>query len=281
MGNDPVNKSNEEEYQFIDSESEHSSNFESMTQKSSPASVNQAPSEGKKKIFLAIGAVVAIFCLYKLVDVFSASPAKPKTVMPVVAEKPAQAQAAVAEPKSVATTEPVASSEPAVASASANSLQDKVGTLERVVSKVSESNANLQYQMAGVAMSIADIQNNLSNLSQQISDLSKAKEKPAEPVKIEKKKTAPAAKKSKTKTKSTTIGAVSKKVKVVESNKASYYVKAMIQGRAWLMTSDGASKTVAVGDNLPGYGVVSSIDVNNSEVFTSSGTVIKHNSDDR
>ena len=280
MGNDPVNKSNEEEYQFIDSE--HSSNFESMTQKSSPASVNQAPADGKKKIFLVIGAIVAVFCLYKLVDVFSASPAKPKTVMPVVAEKIAPA-AAAAEPKPV-TTEPqqpsAAAAEP-VAPAPVNSLQDKVGTLERVVSKVSESNANLQYQMAGVAMSIADIQNNLSNVSQQISDLSKAKEKPAESAKTEEKKAAPATKKAKTKSKAKHIAAVGKKAKIIQPSKAGYYVKAMIQGRAWLMTSEGASTTVAVGDNLPGYGDISSIDVDNGQVVTSSGTVIKYRSDDR
>jgi len=278
MGNDPVNKGNEEEYEFIDSE--HSSNFESMTQKNSSASITQASAEGKKKIFLVIGAIIAVFCLYKLVDVFSASPAKPKTVVPVVAQKAAPA----AEPKPAQpVTEPqaAAAAEP-VAPAPANSLQDKVGTLERVVSKVSESNANLQYQMAGVAMSIADIQNNLSNLSQQISDLSKAKEKPPESPKTEEKKAAPTTKKAKTKSKAKQhIAAVGKKANVIQSSKVSYYIKAMIQGRAWLMTSEGSSTTVAVGDNLPGYGNISIIDVDNGQVVTSSGTVIKYKSDDR
>ncbi len=271
MGNDPVNKSNEEEYEFMDSE--HSSNFGSINAKSSSStSLNPPASEGKKKIFLIIGAAVAIFCLYKLVDVFSASPVK-KTETPTVTAKstPAPVSAEEAKPEVVA---PPASTE-------ITRLQDKVGTLERVVSKVSQTNANLQDQMAGVATSMADIQNNLSTLTQQISDMEKAKEKLAEDTK---KESATPIEKTKTKSAKThkkRIAAVSRKLKVTQPAQTSYYIKAMIQGRVWLMTLDGASVTVAVGDNLPGYGEVSNIDTTKGEITTTSGKVIGYRADDK
>lgn len=263
MGNDPVNKQSEEEYQFIDSE--HSSDFSAPNQRSSSTSPSQMASDGKKKIFLIVGIVVAIFCLYKLAGLFSTSSTKPKSEMPAVTAKVTPAE--VPKPKPAEKTE--VSAPPA--STDVSILQNKVGTLEQVVSKVSESNANLQYQMAGVAASIADIQNNLSGLSQQISDMSKAKEKPAEPVKAVKK----AVKKS------TKIAAVRKETATKHVAKAEYYVKAMIQGRAWLISGDGASATVAVGDNLPGYGVVSDIDIEKGQVSTTSGAVIEYRTSDR
>ena len=53
-----------------------------------------------------------------------------------------------------------------------------------------------------------------------------------------------------------------------------YNVQAVVPGRAWLMHDSGKSVTVAVGDKLPGFGVVVDIDALNGVVVTSSGKLL-------
>jgi hypothetical protein len=53
-----------------------------------------------------------------------------------------------------------------------------------------------------------------------------------------------------------------------------YHIQALESGRAWLMGSDGLAITVAVGNELPHYGKILSIDVDNSTILTSSGDKI-------
>jgi intracellular multiplication protein IcmG len=261
VNNDPVNKSNEEEYQFVDSE--NSAGFSSSSPKRPSMPVkDSAAGGGQKKVFIAIGILVAAFCLYKLYGVFSATPEKPKSEMPVVAMEPVKVSpVVVAKPP-----EPTVSQE-------VSTVQDKVGSLEKIVSQVSQSNANLQDQMAGVSTAIADIQNSVSSLSQQITALTaKPKENPVEAKKAEEKKAA----KSKVKSKAKNVIS-----KGTAKKTASYYVKAMIQGRAWLMTSEGETLTVSEGDMLPGYGLINSINPKDGTITTSSGTVIGYRADDK
>lgn len=56
----------------------------------------------------------------------------------------------------------------------------------------------------------------------------------------------------------------------------SYYVEAVVPGRAWLEAPDNQTVTVAVGDNLSGLGTVTNIDPYSGEVTTSSGQVITY-----
>lgn len=56
----------------------------------------------------------------------------------------------------------------------------------------------------------------------------------------------------------------------------SYSVQAMIPGRAWLKTSKGQALSVTQGNVVPGYGVVTDIDVDNGIVRTSSGAILTY-----
>ena len=58
------------------------------------------------------------------------------------------------------------------------------------------------------------------------------------------------------------------------NTKPIYTVQAVIPGRAWLSTNDGSTLTVAVGDVVPGFGEVVSIDSMKGLVVTRSGQVI-------
>ena len=53
-----------------------------------------------------------------------------------------------------------------------------------------------------------------------------------------------------------------------------YYLRAVVEGRAWLQTDDGIEATVSVGQSLKDYGTVVAIYVNQGVVTTTSGRVI-------
>lgn len=52
-----------------------------------------------------------------------------------------------------------------------------------------------------------------------------------------------------------------------------YFVNAVIPGRAWLKGADGTILTVVVGDNIPGYGKVLSINSYSGQVVTEKGVL--------
>jgi intracellular multiplication protein IcmG len=54
-----------------------------------------------------------------------------------------------------------------------------------------------------------------------------------------------------------------------------FQIRAVVPGRAWIVGSDGQSQSVAVGDTVPQYGNVVSIDADAGVVITSSGKTIK------
>jgi intracellular multiplication protein IcmG len=55
-----------------------------------------------------------------------------------------------------------------------------------------------------------------------------------------------------------------------------YYVQAVVPGRVWLKSINGKAITVTVGDSLPGYGKVLTIDPYSGAVSTSSGVTIQY-----
>lgn len=68
--------------------------------------------------------------------------------------------------------------------------------------------------------------------------------------------------------------------KVVPVRPIHYFLKAVVPGRAWIQNSDGVAQTIRVGDNLPQYGVVISVDAEQGMVLTSSGKVIGYGEND-
>jgi hypothetical protein len=59
-----------------------------------------------------------------------------------------------------------------------------------------------------------------------------------------------------------------------------YHVHSLVAGRAWIKSSRGNLNTVKVGDTLPGYGEIQSINVRTGRIATSSGRVISYGSRD-
>lgn len=69
-------------------------------------------------------------------------------------------------------------------------------------------------------------------------------------------------------------------VAVTSVSAPSYVVRAIVPGRAWIETSLGGPISVSVGDQIPGMGVVKTLDPALGEVTLESGDVIKYGPDD-
>lgn len=54
-----------------------------------------------------------------------------------------------------------------------------------------------------------------------------------------------------------------------------FQLRAVVPGRAWIVGSDGQSHSVTIGDQVPQYGAVQSIDADAGVVITTSGKTIK------
>lgn len=71
------------------------------------------------------------------------------------------------------------------------------------------------------------------------------------------------------------------KKKIVAQHPVIFHIKAIIPGRAWIVSNEGLSITVREGDTIPQYGKVQSVDADRGEVLTSSGKTIIYGSNDR
>ncbi|WP_423063614.1 type IV secretion protein IcmG [Candidiatus Paracoxiella cheracis] len=59
-----------------------------------------------------------------------------------------------------------------------------------------------------------------------------------------------------------------------------FHLKAVVPGRAWIVSNDGLSESVSVGDTIPQYGTVKVVDADRGMVLTSSGKVIGYGEND-
>ena len=58
-----------------------------------------------------------------------------------------------------------------------------------------------------------------------------------------------------------------------------YFVRAMVPGRAWLQASNGSTLSVAAGNEVPGHGTVSNVALSSGQVIMSDGSVFTYNID--
>ncbi len=278
MDNDPVNPSHnsDEEYQFTDDEGARK--YESPSAASSSSVVENGDKDAasrKKLILIIIGVIVGVFCLYKLYGLFTVAPSTSKTMIAAPTTQ-TQVKAAAIPPVAVAVTPP----QPVISEAKFNheDITNKISTLEQTVIENGRKQENLQSQIGGISSAITDIQNNMAMLTQQMNAIAQQKSDSEAKLKAEQAK-ADAERKAEEAKKATKKYAYHQKEKTTVY--ATYYVRAMITGRAWLVSSKGATLTISTGDQLPGYGQIQEIDPEKGMVMTSSGRVINYMSRDR
>ncbi len=282
MDNDPVNPShgNDEEYQFTDDEAARKYESSASAATSSSSVVKNSDTEGarrKKLILIIIGVIVGAFCLYKLYGLFTVVPSKtplaPTQLQTAVPPPATESVVPASEQINPPQLQPVLTEE----KLDKEGLKDKVSSLEQAVLQNGQAQESLQNQIGGISAAITEIQGNIAMLTQQVNTI--AQQKSDSEIKLQEK--AEAAHKAKEAKKTIKRSSSYSKRKEKKISYGTYYVRAMIQGRAWLVNSSGATLTISTGDQLPGYGEIREIDPDKGIVMTSSGRVIGHMAGDR
>lgn len=131
-------------------------------------------------------------------------------------------------------------------------LQSSVGSLKQSyesqqdkISRLEDSYGKLNYQMTGVNQQLHNITMQLDSIKDR---LTKTQVMPK------------------------------KVVKRVIKQKPSYFIKAIVDGRAWVRDLKNSTLTVAVGDSIPKYGAVTGIYPEEGFITTQSGRVVRFSS---
>ena len=211
--------------------------------------------------YMAIMSVIIIVMIYILYSMYSAlvpveqkeikavEPAPAQVEQPV--QQPPQQQAKVAAPPVEETSQEEASSAQGISSDISARLQKQ----DDAIASITDDTSYLENGQKDLSTKIDKLSSKLDALLDQVEDMIeeqkdrelKAKRRAEQAKLLAEKKLAPPMK---------------------------YYIRAVVEGRAWLQTDDGGEATVSVGQTLKDYGTVLAIYVNQGMVTTSSGRVI-------
>lgn len=159
----------------------------------------------------------------------------------------------------------------ASAPAPATALSSSRGITTRQFKQLQTQNANLSDQLS-------QLSNSSTALNQQVDTLSATLSAMSEQVRY----LTQVQQQEALKAKAAKVHAHNAKVKKRHAEvkrwtaKPKYYIEALIPGRAWLKSVDGETITAQVGDTLPVYGRILTIDVKRGVLTTSSGKIVRY-----
>lgn len=199
-----------------------------------------AQAQRRKKIFYALGIIGAIAVVYAILTFTTRrTPDMTAQVAPPI-QTPVQA---VATPPPA---EPLVTTTTAVSNDTERTMQEQIQGNQQAI-------ASLQNQMQQLQADLTQLTENLTTITGQIQIIANE------------------------------IKSMDTERSIRESKKLLrvtamqiYYLKALVPGRAWLQTLKGQVATVTIGDRLPGYGIIQSIDTEQGIVTTSSGRLIQY-----
>lgn len=216
----------------------------------------------RKNIIIAVIVVVAVFCVYKIVDVlFTPGAPRHKNTPPAQAQTARQTTQA-AQPPAPVRVENISPANPANSQTAINSVNNRLDMLEQNTYTEQTNIERLNTQMNDLQTSLSNMDSKLANLTASLQTLTNEAARQQETAKAKE----------------------NARKKATQAAKAApmpvYYVKAMVPGRAWLVTGSGNTMTVSLGSNLPGYGIVQVIDTTQGILMTSSGAIIGYSPGD-
>lgn len=266
----------EEEYLFSENEQTDPLNpteFSSMPHGSTSAAGGGAPLKvWRKNLIIGIGLLFVVLLVYKVISSFF----QPKEVVKQMPNIPTavKSQMVSANISSISNTSNLpdnASAKSAVLSSVSSLHQD----VDRYNQNRSEQRiAKLELTLQNVNTEINDLQNternlqsSLDSINAQLSQLNTTLAVLADKVQTQENRWQQAQKK-----------AMLKKTLPAKPviKRDTYYVIAIVPGRAWLKSSKGVTITVGEGKEIPGYGKVMGIDTDSGHVIMSSGDVIDY-----
>jgi len=247
-----------DEYQFSDM-NDMSSDMDQSGSGTSSDTGSQSPSPGLNnpmivKAIIIVVAVLIAMIVYKFISSVSSS----KTTSLPPAPAPMQSQIPIPQPIINQPPQIVTPSKPSP------EVSQKLSALEVTQQTLGTDMNNLNNQVVTLSSNVADINTKIDQLNQTINSLASQIAEQSQQIAI------------------LTAHAKSheRHVRVIKHpknrvGKLVYYIQAVIPGRAWLISSAGATMTVRDGSSIPGYGVVKLIEPSEGRILTSSGRVIK------
>lgn len=147
-------------------------------------------------------------------------------------------------------------------------LEKENKTLQRSLSRIKESQDSINSRVSSLSNDTFKLNTEYQEINEKLSKLADQVEKIASAVEDQ----------------SHTIMVMSEKHRqqqrahvdhpIKQKTYMKYNVQAVIPGRAWLIGQNGSTLTVRKGSIIPGYGVVTLIDVSQGRVLTNSGRII-------
>lgn len=243
--------------------------FKYSSQNPDNSGYNRLQKKGRKSLLMFIGMLIGCFLLYKLYGLLTVRHSnQPLAPIKKNVQVLKTSETAFVTTKNVANMSPTKESKTLEATA-----KPELTDLEKSVTESAQIQENLQAQITGLSSAISEIQNNIAMLTQKIKDFSEQNQS------LQDKFNKIALLQEKAKK------SIKKNVLVNNHHSSNhykpYFLKALIHGRAWLMSSSGETVTVAEGDQLAGYGIIQRIDPDTATVNTSSGNSIRFLSQDR
>jgi intracellular multiplication protein IcmG len=185
---------------------------------------------------------------------------KSTATLPKLESKPTTATAISAAPSS-SSTNPL----PDLSKGSAQATTTSKNTADQVLIEIQKQNQLLAQQMATLSQRVVSLESSLTQSNQVVEGLSQQLVTMKQPMSASIPTTTPAI-----------TTPVTTSIPMPLPSAPQYSVQAVVPQRAWLQSADGNTLTVTVGDDVPGMGVVTSIDPYSGNVSTASGTTIKY-----
>ena len=244
-----TSNNNEEEYKFPNEEefgsyeSQQSDSISSYDAEGSASSVTQKVNEKPFVLNKRIIAVVVLALVFSLIFTF-------------VRYKKNQATTPAAAP--VVATKQQSPAPIVYSSSKTPELKSELGSLGGKVSENSNAISSLASKMNQVSADVKAVKNHQAELKPVIASVQGGVNQllAAQQRKEEKKK---------------------QQKRIYDST---YFIRAMVPGRAWLVSRTGVTASVGVREKLPGYGMILKIDTDDGIVYTSSGRKIFYGKND-
>ena len=244
-------KDNEEELELQQEEYQYSAPDSNETYveevQDQPAPVNRMGDDKRKRIVLILVIFGLLFVVFQFMNARNKNTkaAEPAVASPI--EKAAQEK----QMPVVSTPSEVSAEQPALATVSAP-----------VAAAEPELSAKSAEQMQSLQTSVSSLENNIKSLTEKVDALKKQKRAV---------KASTVHRKPKPRLKIHSVQSEIKPLPMV------YYIHAIVPRRAWLQSKNSEAMTVEIGDHVPGYGIIKSIDASEGIVTTQSNKVIRFN----
>lgn len=202
------------------------------------------PQNSRKFIILGIVVVIVLFFIvYHFVSNWS----NPFSGLHHGSGSKASNVVAVPNPAQIAQAEQQAKD--AAEKAKIEAFENKSNALDQTLNQQQQTINQLQTNMEALQESVNTVNNSVGTLSQKMDALDSKLTKPV-------------------------VRPLAKSAPVAPP--INYIIRAMVPGRAWLQGSNGSSLSVAVGNEVPGHGTVTDIELNSGQVMMSDGSVFSY-----